>query len=227
MTIHPHGPLVEVADNLWQVKGTLPAVPIERNMTVFRTKDRRLVLYSVVAMDDAGMTALERLGTPAYMVIPHLRHHMDVPFYKARYPQLRVIAPEWTPVDGVTIDGGLDELAQFDIRAGVVPGSTHQDVVLDFPLSNGRALCVCELLVHPPTTMGGMWSLVAKIFGPPGGGFGIARAVRLREVRDPKRVKRWLEWLAQRTDLRLLLVGHGEPIMRDVPSALLRAATQV
>lgn len=226
-SIYPHGELEELAPNLWQVEGSLPVPVVKRNMTVFRTPDGQLVLYSVVAMHDDGMRALERLGTPSIMVIPHLRHHMDVPFYKARYPGIRVLSADKDPVEGVAIDGPLSELERWDIRADLVPGSSHKDVVLELPLPNGRALCVCEILVHPPEKLTGMWSLVAKIFGPPEGGFGIARAVRLREVRDKKRVRRWLERLAERTDLRLLLVGHGDAIRRDVSSALLRAATQV
>jgi hypothetical protein len=87
----PHGELSEIAPSLWQVEGSLP-MPLKRNMKVYRLGDGQLVLYSVVAMDEAGMAALEALGKPAVMIAPHPIHILDAPFYNQRYPDLTVIA---------------------------------------------------------------------------------------------------------------------------------------
>ena len=93
MEIYPYHPLKSLAANLWQVEGSL-ANGLPRNMTVYRLPDGRLLLYSVVAMQAADMEALENLGRPAIMVMPHDRHQMDAPFYKRRYPDLRTLAPD-------------------------------------------------------------------------------------------------------------------------------------
>ena len=209
---------------MWQVTGTL-ALPVPRNMTVVRTAERELVLYSVVAMDEPGMRALEALGRPRFMVIPHRRHQMDAPFYKARYPGLRVLAPEPLRVRGVTVDAGLAELRAAGIESFVLPGNDHEDVVMDVPFGDGRALCVCESLGNVKSS--GAISLLFRVLGPPGGGFGVARAVRIREIRDRPRLRRWLQTQAKRADLRALLFGHGVPILDEVPAALERAAAQV
>lgn len=225
-TIYPYEPPRALAPDLWQIRGSLPA-PVPRNMTVHRLPDGRLVLYSVVAMHDGGMRALEALGAPAIMVIPHDRHHMDAPFYKARYPALRVLAPHGRTVRGVAIDADISELTALGVKAYEVPGSSYHDVALEVPLGgDARALVVCEVLTHidPP---GGLLRLVFKLLGPPGGGFGVARAVRLREVVDRPGLREWLEGAAARGDLRMVLVGHGEPLLRDVGGELLRAARQV
>src|SRR5580693_4387734 len=92
--IYPYDPPRALAANLWQVKGSLKLAAIPRNMTVYRLPDGRLILYSVIAMHEEGMRALEALGTPAILVMPHDRHQMDAPFYKGRYPNLRVLAPD-------------------------------------------------------------------------------------------------------------------------------------
>lgn len=223
--IYPYGPPIERAENLWQVVGTLK-FPVPRNMTVVRNARGELLIYSAIAMHEEGMQALEALGRPAVMVIPHRRHQMDAPFYKARYPHLRVLAPEARRVHHVPVDGGLAELVEFGVRADVLPGNTYEDVVLDIPVPGGRALCVCETLgniVPPP----GVASLLFRLLGPPGGGFGIARAVRLREVRGAAQLRAWLEAQAERGDVRCLLFGHGEPLTRDVSGALRRAAQQL
>jgi len=224
--IYPYKPPRELAPNLWQIRGSLP-MPVPRNMTVHRLADGRLALYSVVAMYEDGMRALEALGEPAIMVIPHDRHHMDAPFYKARYPALRVLAPHSRAVRGVAIDGDISELTGLGVKAYAVPGSSYHDVALEVPLEGGGcALVVCEILTNldPP---GGLMRVMFKLLGPPGGGFGVARAVRLREAVDRAGLGEWLAGLAARGDVRMVLVGHGDALLRKVSAELLRAARQV
>lgn len=223
-TIYPHGGPVQLAENVWQVTGSLK-IPVPRNMTVVRSPAGELLLYSVIAMEEGGMAELEALGRPRFMVIPHRRHQMDAPFYAARYPELRILAPDPTRVPGVSVAGGLDELRGVGVEAFVLPGNDHEDVVMDIPFGDGRALCVCESLGN--VAMSGLLSLVFRVLGPPGGGFGVARAVRIREIPDRSQLRAWLRSQAERTDVRALLFGHGTPITADVPGALARAATQV
>lgn len=223
--IYPHGDLFSIGPSIWQVQGRL-ALPVPRNMTVLRASDGRLILYSVVAMQEAGMSALEALGEPSFLIIPHRRHQMDAPFYKARYPRLRVLAPNPAHVRHLAVDGRLEELAPLGVRARVVPGNTYDDVALDAPRGHGneRVLCVCETLSNIDAT--GLLRLF-KLFGPPGGGFGVARAVKLREIRDRDALRIWLSEQAARNDVTALLFGHGAPITLGVPSMLQRAARQV
>lgn len=226
-TAHPiyaHGGPVPLARNVWQVTGSLK-IPVPRNMTIVRSPQGDLIMYSVIAMDPGGMAELEALGRPRFMVIPHRRHQMDAPFYAARYPDLRILAPEPTRVHGVTVAGGLTELSGVGIDAFVLPGNDHEDVVMDIPFGDARALCVCESLNN--VKMSGVMSLLFRALGPPGGGFGVARAVRIREIPDRASLRSWLRSQSERTDLRALLFGHGAPITHDVPRALARAATQV
>jgi len=222
--IFPYGEPRELSENLWQVAGSLK-FPVPRNMTIVRTARGELVLYSVIAMHEEGMQALEALGRPALMVIPHRRHQMDAPFYKARYPSLRVIAPAAQRVRGVAVDGGLGELAELGLDAYVLPGNSYEDVVLEIPLADGRALCVCESLGN--VSPSGWMKPLFKLLGPPGDSFGVARAVRWREIEDRTALRTWLSTQAARGDARLLLFGHGEALVSDVPGALRRAAAQV
>jgi len=223
--IYPYHPLKSLAANLWQVEGTL-VNGLPRNMTVYRLPDGRLLLYSVVAMHAADMEALERLGRPAIMVMPHDRHGMDAPFYKHRYPDLRILAPEPGHARKVPIDGDISELGELGINAYVLPGTTYREVVLELPVEGdmaGMALCTTELLGNL-SGLPGLMGLLVRVLGPPGGGLGVARVVRWREVSDRNRVQAWLRSLAERPDLRMVLVGHGSPVTEDPRASLRRAA---
>jgi hypothetical protein len=231
VAIYPYQPLRSLAANLWQVEGTL-ANGLPRNMTVYRLADGRLLLYSVVAMHAAEMETLEKLGRPAIMVMPHDRHQMDAPFYKRRYPDLRVLAPDPRHPRKVPVDGDLGELGALGIKAYVLPGTTYHEAVLELPLEGGTtgiALCTTELLGNLSGLPGlsGPIRLLLRLLGPPGGGLGVARVVRWREVSDRKRVRDWLRALAERPDLRLVLVGHGSPVTENARESLRRAAEHV
>jgi hypothetical protein len=226
--IYPYHPLKSLAANLWQVEGTL-ANGLPRNMTVYRLPDGRLLLYSVVAMQAADLEALEKLGRPAILVMPHDRHQMDAPFYKQRYPDLRILAPDPRHPRKVPVDGDLGELGALGINAYVLPGTTYHEVVLELPVEGGTpgvALCTTELLGNI-SGLPGLMGVLLRLLGPSGGGFGVARVVRWREVSDRQRVRAWLRSLAARPDLRLVLVGHGNPVTENPGASLLRAAGQV
>ena len=225
MEIYPYHPLKSLAENLWQVEGTL-ANGLPRNMTVYRLPDGRLLLYSVVAMHAADLDALEKLGRPAIMVMPHDRHQMDAPFYKRRYPDLRVLAPASGHARKVPVDGDLGELGALGSNAYVLPGTTHHEVALELPVEGGvagLALCTTELLGNL-AGLPGVMGLLLRLLGPPGGGLGVARVVRWREVSDRNLVRAWLESLADRSELRMVLVGHGSPVIEGARDSLRRAA---
>ncbi len=231
MAIYPYHSPKALAANLWQVEGTL-ANGLPRNMTVYRLPDERLLLYSVVAMHAADMEALEKLGRPALMVMPHDRHQMDAPFYKRRYPDLRVLAPEPRHPRKVAVDGDLSELAALGIKAYVLPGTTYHEAVLELPVGGataGIALCTTELLGNLAGLPGlpRLMRLLLRLLGPPGGGLGVARVVRWREVSDRKRVRAWLNALADRPELRMVLVGHGSPVTENARASLRLAAAHV
>jgi hypothetical protein len=223
--IHPHDLPRQVAANLWQVRGSLSVPLVPRYMTIHRLSDGRLILYSAIAMHEDGMAALEALGTPSILIVPHDRHQMDAPFYKQRYPNLRVLAPEPSHARNVPIDGDVSELDALGIRAYPLPGTSYREVILEIPIHDGVALCACELLGHFEHAHG-VLGMFTRIFGPPNGEFGVNRAVRWREVIDRQKVKDWLASLAGRTDIRLVVLAHGTPLTADVPAALRRAAAE-
>jgi hypothetical protein len=221
--IFPHGKLEEIAPAIWQVQGSLP-VPLPRNMTVHRLPGGDLVIYSAVALDDEGMAELEALGRPAWLVVPHPLHTMDAPFYKARYPGIRVIAPEdaASRLRGVKVD--IDPrhgLADLGLRHHIAPGMRYTEVVLELPVEAGRALLFTDLVAR-----GDAPSFLHRLLGPPGA-MGLPRLVKYRQVRDRPQMRRFFEELADGDDLRLVLCSHGPPIESECATGLRVAAARI
>ncbi len=126
-TLHPalpHGPIIEVLPDVFFVTGTRKGEFLggrwhfSRNMTILR-HDGELALINSVRLDDAGLAALEALGSVRHLVRIGALHGIDDPFYLQQYsPQY------WSLVGGP--DEGLPDPdhALSDGAAGPFPGTS-------------------------------------------------------------------------------------------------------
>ena len=62
-----------MADNLWVADGTIemPPGPLPHRMSVARLARGDLVVFSAIALDDAGFAEVEQLGRPSFLVVPN------------------------------------------------------------------------------------------------------------------------------------------------------------
>lgn len=227
--IHPHGPLEPLADDLWQVTGSLPRGPLPRNMVVYRLRDGRLIIHGGIAMTEQGMTALESLGHPSVLIVPNGLHRMDAPFYLARYPGIEVTCPAAArakverkvpvrrPVEVV--------LAELELPVHTPAGTKAQEKVYQLPLADGCALVCTDLLFNVPDQPG-LGGLLLRLMGSTGK-FGISRLGRLMFLRDRAAFADWLERLAALPGLRILSMAHGHALTHDVPAALRKHAAEL
>jgi hypothetical protein len=220
----PHGDLVQVGPDVWQVSGTMD-LPIPRNMAVVRLPDGGLVLHSVVAMDEARQAELEALGPIAAMIAPSFYHRLDIAQYKARYPKAAVIAPARVRSkveEVVKVDATCEDfLPGLGIGCRAVGGLAEMQY--DVP---GGTVIVCDALGHGATNPGfGGW--VASFLGPPGAKLGIPRIVKWRQCEDYEAFKRWLGDLAAREDVTRLMMAHGDVVSQDVRAELKNAAARL
>jgi hypothetical protein len=113
MVLFPHGPIHFVDDGLFVVEGRWKRSPFERRMTIFLLATGEVAVHSAIAMDDAGMAALEEIGRPAWVLVPNTMHFSDASWYGERYPAARVLVPgaaRGKLFEKVRrIDGSLDE----------------------------------------------------------------------------------------------------------------------
>ena len=220
--IFPHQLPEELAPGVWRVKGSL-SIPLPRNMIIYRLADGSLLLYSVVALNEEGFAALEKLGRPTVMVVPHQFHVMDAAFYKERYPELQIIGPPEagrrkpelqmaSPTAPHQLDGVIFH---------TIPGHKCGEVVMELALAGGgKALVFTDLVGEHE----GKANLFLKILGAPGGS-GVARIVKWRQITDKSQVRAFLQKMAALPSLQLVIGCHGGPVKANCATWLTAAAT--
>ena len=91
---YPHGPIEEIATDLFVARGCIPLNPvvrISRNMAILR-HEGELSLIDPIRLDDEGERRLLSLGTPKRLLRLGPMHGLDDPYYVDRFG-LEV----WTP----------------------------------------------------------------------------------------------------------------------------------
>ncbi|MEA2986351.1 MAG: hypothetical protein QOD94_2605 [Alphaproteobacteria bacterium] len=228
-TVLPHGKLTEVGDGILTVVGTIhmPLMDFPRRMTVVRLHDRRLIIYSAMALDENEMAKLEQLGPPSFLVVPGSFHRLDMKIWKDRYPTLRIIAPAGAraavekvlPVDATQI-----VTADPDVEFLTVGGTAGQEAGLVVRRAGGTTLVLNDLIgnMRPSPGFAG-W--VRRFTGFAGDAPMFPIYARFKIVKDKPALKAQLESWADDRMLKRVLVSHGDPI-EDQPREALRRLAQ-
>ena len=227
-TVLPHGPLEEIDDGILTVTGEIgmPLGKLERRMTVVRLNGRRLVIYSAIALDPAGMARLESFGQPAFLIVPSDLHRLDARIYKDRYPAMKVVAPEGarTKVEEVVpVDTVNPDFADATVRFVTVPGVAGHEAALVVHRAGGTTLVLNDLVgnIHNASGPGG---LILKAAGFAGDQPQIPRVVNLKIIEDKLPLRRQLEAWADIATLTRIIVSHGDPIVSQPQETLRRLA---
>lgn len=209
----PHGPLEQLAHNLWRVKAPVPGMSLERVMVVVRRKDG-LVIHNAIALNETSRAELERLGSPRYLLVPSALHRMDCAAYKAMYREMLVYAPlgarkkveEKVPVDG----GSFDDFPHDEtIRLETLPGVASQEGVVHVSSEDGHTLVFNDLIMNMAPRKDVLGYLITTALGSAPGPR-ISRLSRLMLVKDKAILRERLQQLAETKQLVRLIVGHDE-----------------
>jgi hypothetical protein len=224
-TVLPHGSLTEIDDGILTVTGQIhmPLVDLERRMTVVRLMDGSSIIYSAIALDEAGMKQLEAFGTPRFLVVPGDAHRLDARIYKQRYPDLMVVTPpgalkrveQVVAVDATDIDFGDPEVAWE-----VVSGAGGHEGALLVHRASGITLILSDLIgnLHRKAGFEG-WMLHVMGFGDAGPVIPLAEKLLMVKSKDQLR-RQFLDWAAM-PGLKRIVMSHGAPI-EGAPAAALR-----
>lgn len=223
-TVLPHRSVQHVAENILSVAGDIhmPLADFPRTMTVVRLSDGRLVVYSAIALDESEMKDLESFGTPAFLIVPSVRHRLDVKIWKDRYPEMRVVAPrsafdkveELVHVDGINIAFRDDSVC-----VDTVPGTDGSEFALRVRTESGIVLVVNDLIGNLPH-QSGVGGMMLRLMGFTSPKPIIPKLIEKRLIADKAAVRIQLEKWAT-LPLFKVIVSHGDPIELE-PSRALR-----
>lgn len=227
----PQGHLQPLAANLWVVDGTIrmPPGPLPRRMTIARLANGELVAFSVIALDEAGMRAIEALGRPTYMVVPNPFHRQDAAAWKARYPDLQVVAPRGAR-------SAVEEIVPVDDTEGVFPDASVQFVTIPGTAdaesalvvrSTGETTLVVNDIIGNVQDAKGLMKLVLRAMGFAGREPQVPRMYKARGIKDPAAVAGQFRAWAQLADLKRIIVSHGRIIESDPAGLLQRLAAKL
>jgi hypothetical protein len=220
----PHGKLTAIEDGILTVVGDIP-MPVgdmKRRMTVVRLSDRRLAIFSAVALDEEEMHALEDFGEPAFLIVPNNHHRLDSKIWKDRYPAMQVITPKGAREEVekvVHVDATSADFGDPDIALITVPGTHEHEAALEVRRPNGTTLVLNDVVGNMRDTSGfGGWLL--RMMGFAGDKPHVPFPVKLAMINDKAALAVQLRRWAELPGLKRILVSHGSTIEDDPRGAL-------
>lgn len=223
--VRPHGDLVRLDDGILSVVGTIrmPLMELPRRMTVIRLGDGRLVVWSAIALEEAAMATLEATGRPAFLVVPNDHHRLDAAAWKARFPELQVVAPEGARdnvAEAVPVDTTAPSFGDPDVEFLAVPGTRGHEAALVVRRAGGTTLVLNDIVGNIRDEKGiGGWLL--RRMGFAGEEAHVPAPVKLMLVKDREALRAQLARWAEIETLRRVVVSHGN-VIEDDPRGTLR-----
>jgi hypothetical protein len=208
---------------LWMVEGDLPRLPIGRRMVVIRLGDGRLVIHNAIALDEAGMAALDALGPVAFIVAPSGFHRMDVARFSHRYPEAAVVCPPGarSKVEArVAVAGGYERLpADPHVGWELLEGTKEREGVFAVTTSGGVTLIFNDAVFNLPDRLPGFGGFVTRMLGSTGGPK-VTKIAKRFLVDDRAALADHLRRLSETPSLQRVIPGHGAVIDDDAASVL-------
>lgn len=227
-----HGPLQQLADNLWWVDdGALPSMSLRRNMVIVRRSDGALTIHNGIALREDVQQALEALGTPAQLIVPNGWHRLDAAAYKKRYPQLRVFAPSGSRArvhEVVAVDGTYDDFpADPAVRLEMLHGVKDLEGAMIVTSADGTTVVLNDAVFNMDKKSDFLGNLITRVLGSAPGPR-ISRLMKLLAIKDRGALRTDLERYAALPDLVRLIVAHEKCASGpDARAALHRALTHL
>ena len=228
-TVLPHGPIVQLAENLWWVEGTLSGMSLKRVMTVVRLHDGRLLIHNGIALEPRAQAELEALGSPAYLLVPSAYHRLDAPAYKRRYPQLKVLAPKGSRhkvEEVIALDGTYEDFpGDPHVALEALHGIKDAEGALIVRSNDGVTVVLNDAVFNMDKKRDALGWLFTTVLGSAPGPR-ISRLVKLLMITDKGALRADLERFAAMPELTRLIVAHEKVASGpDARAALQRAAT--
>lgn len=210
-TVLEHGPIEHLAENLWRVQGALPGMSLKRTMVIVRMRDGRLVIHNAIALSDAAMQQIEQWGKPAFLIVPNGGHRLDAPAYKARYPELRVLAPRGARArveEVVKVDGGFEDFpADPEVRLELLHGVADAEGAMIVRSADGTTVVLNDAMFNMDRKRDPLGFFFTTLLGSAPGPR-VSRLAKLVYVKDKAALRGDFARYSELPDLARVIVAH-------------------
>ncbi|MBS0319864.1 MAG: DUF4336 domain-containing protein [Proteobacteria bacterium] len=209
--LHEFGPSLYVADG---PTVSFHGFPYPTRMAVARLADRRLWVWSPIALTSALAMQVQALGRVTYVVSPNKLHHLFLAAWAARWPAAKLYAPPGLARKLRTLHFAADLRDEpdpawaDDIDQAIFSGSFALDEVAFFHRPSSTAIFGDLIQRFPASSLSGWKRVVMRLSGLVGAQGGTPIDWRMSFVRRaPARAAlcKVLAWNPTR-----LLIAHGE-----------------
>lgn len=226
-TVLDHGPLEQLADNLYRVEGAVPGMSLRRVMTLVRRSDGSVLAHNPIALDDARRQQLEALGSLAVIVTPSAIHRLDTPAFKARYPSAAVFCPSGARrrvSEVVTVDGSYEDYADDGVvRFETLDGVAAAEGAMIVNSSDGVTVVLNDVVMNMDTRRDVLGYVFTSVLGSAPGPR-VSRLSKWALVKDQSALRAHLERLAALPNLIRLVVSHDKVARGPEAARALREA---
>jgi len=206
-----HGPIEKLEENLWEIEGEVPGMPMKRRMTLIRLEDGSVVVHNGICLNEEAQSAIDAWGKVRFIIVPNGWHRIDAPAYAARYADALVLCPDPAKklvTKRVRVDGNLSLLPQDPmLEHAALAGSKIAEHVLTVRSGNRATLVFNDTVFNLPKLPG----IKGFIYGAIGstGAPKVTPLMRLVSVGDRGALRQHLEALATIPGLTRVIPGHG------------------
>jgi len=198
----------------------MPLGKFPRRMTVVGLSGNRSAIFSAMALNEAGMRKVEKVGEPCFLIVPNGHHRLDARAWKERYPKLKVLCPPGAKESvsaAAPVDSTEDILGDKDVDFVVVEGTGQAEAALVVRRETGATLIANDVIANVRNPRGLGAKVMARLFG-----FGVKHpqvpsVVKRALVKDKNVLARQLRRWSKLAGLVRIIPSHGDIIEQPQP----------
>lgn len=230
--VGPHGPVETVDEGLVTVAGEIrmPLGNFPRRMTVVALSRGRSAIWSAIPLREPEMREVEALGAPAFLIVPGIGHRLDLPAWKQRYPDARILCPPGARKaveEAAPVDATRDILDDPSVQFETVPGVGDKEAALIVRRGDRTTLIVNDILANVRHPHGLGARIMARLFGFGVNGPQVPSTIRRMFIEDAAALAAGMRRWAAEPGLARIVVSHGDVITDRPRETLERVAADL